>query len=67
MTRTRTRLAIQTGEVKDSSEIIDIVKASGSLDYCRNKALQETALAREAVLTLPESQYHLRFARLDDF
>lgn len=51
------RLAIQTGEVKDSSEIIDIVKASGSLDYCRNKALQETALAHEAVLTLPESQY----------
>lgn len=51
------RIAIQTGEVADTAQIIDIVKNSGALDYCREKAISETAIAREAVLSLPESVY----------
>ncbi|MFW2177212.1 MULTISPECIES: polyprenyl synthetase family protein [unclassified Moraxella] len=51
------RIAIQTGEVADTAEIIEIVKSSGALDYCRQKAIDESDIAREAVLTLPESQY----------
>lgn len=51
------RIAIQTGEVKDTGEIIELVKSSGALDYCRDKAIAETKLAEAAVLTLPESKY----------
>lgn len=51
------RIAIQTGEVADTGEIIDLVKSSGALEYCRNKALQETEMAKKAVLSLPESKY----------
>lgn len=51
------RIAIQTGEVTNTSEIIELVKSSGALEYCRNKALEETKLAETAVLTLPASKY----------
>ena len=51
------RIAIQTGNVADTAEIIALVKSSGALDYCRDKALKETQLAKEAVLTLPASIY----------
>lgn len=51
------RIAIQTGEVKDTNEIIQIVQNSGALAYCRNKAEQETEIARNAILTLPPSIY----------
>lgn len=51
------RIAIQTGNVADTAEIIALVKSSGALDYCRDKALKETHLAKEAVLTLPASIY----------
>lgn len=51
------RLAIQTGEVVDVAEIIGIVQSSGALDYCKEKAMLETNLAKEAILTLPDSIY----------
>lgn len=51
------RIAIQTGECKNPHEIINLVYSSGALDYCREKAMKETALAREALLTLPDSIY----------
>lgn len=51
------RLAIQTGEVADVEEIIRIVQSSGALEYCKEKAMLETNLAREAILTLPDSVY----------
>lgn len=53
----RLRIAIQTGEVKDTGEIIALVKACGALDYCRDKAIEETKLAQQAVMSLPESKY----------
>lgn len=56
-THEKLRIAIQTGEVVDTGEIIDIVKNSGALDYCRQKAITESEIARKAVLTLPESIY----------
>ncbi len=51
------RIAIQTGECKNPNEIIDLVRSSGALEYCRQKAMAETALARDAILTLPNSIY----------
>lgn len=50
-------LAIQTGEVADVAEIIGIVQSSGALEYCKEKAMLETNLAKEAILTLPDSIY----------
>lgn len=56
-THEKLRIAIQTGEVNNTHEIIEIVKTSGALAYCRDKAMQESEIARQAVLTLPDSQY----------
>ena len=56
-THEKLRIAIQTGEVQDTGEIIEIVKNSGALAYCRDKAMQESEIARQAVLTLPDSRY----------
>ena len=50
-------LPFRQGEVNDTHEIIEIVKTSGALAYCRDKAMQESEIARQAVLTLPDSQY----------
>lgn len=51
------RVAIQTGKTENSNEIINLVQTSGSLDYCRDKAIAETKLAQEALTELPENQY----------
>ncbi|ELA08088.1 trans-hexaprenyltranstransferase [Moraxella macacae 0408225] len=51
------RIAIQTGEAVDITKIIHIVKSSGAVDYCCQKALNETNLAKNAVLSLPNSIY----------
>lgn len=51
------RIAIQTGNVVDTAEIIALVKSSGALDYCRDKALKETQLARRRYLPYPVSIY----------
>lgn len=51
------RIAIQTGEVQNTAKIIEIVRLSGALEYCREKALAETQLAQQAILTLPDSLY----------
>lgn len=56
-THEKLRIAIQTGKVADTGEIIEIVKSSGALEYCRNKAIEETKLAEQAVMSLPESKY----------
>lgn len=51
------RLAIQTGETAHTQAIIKLVNDCGALDYCRQKALQETKIAEEALLQLPDSMY----------
>lgn len=56
-THEKLRIAIQTGKVADTGEIIELVKSSGALEYCRNKAIEETKLAEQAVMSLPESKY----------
>ena len=47
------RIAIQTGKTDDIQFVINLVKQSGALDYCRQRALQETALAQAALDALP--------------
>ena len=51
------RRSITTGGTEHLDQVIQIVQNSGALDYCRERAVEETTAAREALLQLPESIY----------
>lgn len=51
------RVAVQTGKVDEAQDIIALVHSSGALDYCRQRALEETKLAQEALAKLPDNRY----------
>ncbi|WP_201532979.1 polyprenyl synthetase family protein [Psychrobacter ciconiae] len=51
------RIAVQTGKTDDHDGLIRLVRESGSLDYCKQRALEETRLAQNALLSLPENKY----------
>lgn len=51
------RIAVQTGKTEQTDDIIELVRSSGSLDYCRTRALEETKLAQAALVKLPDNRY----------
>lgn len=53
------RIAVQTGKVDDAQglSLIKLVQESGALEYCRERALEETRLAQQALSQLPDNQY----------
>lgn len=51
------RIAVQTGKVDNADELIDLVRSSGVLDYCKARALEETKLSQEALAKLPDNKY----------
>lgn len=51
------RIAVQTGKVPNAEALIEMVKESGALAYCRERALEETALAQNALNKLPDNIY----------
>ncbi|MFK3867214.1 polyprenyl synthetase family protein [Psychrobacter faecalis] len=51
------RVAVQTGKTPNADELIELVRNSGSLDYCKLRALEETKLAQQALSTLPDNRY----------
>ena len=51
------RIAVQTGKTEDAQALIKLVKESGALDYCRERALEETHLAQKALEKLPDNKY----------
>jgi len=51
------RIAVQTGKVDDAQGLIKLVQESGALEYCRERALEETRLAQQALSQLPDNQY----------
>lgn len=51
------RKSIQTGGTTHLEQIIGLVHSSGALNYCRDRAAQETALAIAALDVLPASIY----------
>lgn len=51
------RIAVQTGKVDDTQALIELVKSSGALDYCKRRALEEASLAQEALMRLPDNIY----------
>jgi octaprenyl-diphosphate synthase len=51
------RRSITTGGTEHLDRIIEIVQNCGALDYCRERAIEETTAARQALIQLPESIY----------
>ena len=51
------RVAVQTGKTPNAEQLIELVRHSGSLDYCKQRALEETKLAQQALTTLPDNRY----------
>lgn len=50
------RQSIATGGTDHLQDVIDIVQQCGALDYCRQRATEETEAAIAALLELPESE-----------
>ena len=51
------RIAVQTGKTPNAEQLIELVRSSGALDYCKQRALEETALAQQALNALPDNRY----------
>lgn len=51
------RIAVQTGKAPNAAKLIDLVRGSGALNYCKSRALEETRLAQQALSTLPDNRY----------
>ena len=51
------RIAVQTGKTDDVQMLISSVRSSGALAYCKNRAQEETALAQDALMRLPNNKY----------
>lgn len=49
--------SIATGGTEQLDEVIEIVKSSGALDYCMQRAKQETDAAVQSLQALPQSIY----------
>lgn len=64
--RTLVERAIREGG-GDFAEIAQIVRASGSLDYARGRAEEESALAFEALEALPDSEFKQSLLELNCF
>ncbi|MFZ5538196.1 MAG: polyprenyl synthetase family protein, partial [Pseudomonadota bacterium] len=64
--RTLVERAIREGG-GNFAEIAQIVRASGSLDYARGRAEEESAIAFEALEALPDSEFKQSLLELNRF
>ncbi len=60
------RLAVQTGKTPDAEQLIALVRDSGALDYCKQRALEETSLAQQALRSLPDNGYRTGLYQLTE-
>src|SRR5487761_2518878 len=51
------RAAIEQGDVGKFSEVLEIIHATGALDFTRLQAMREVELACNAIVRLPDSKY----------
>lgn len=61
------RGAIEQGDVSQFSAVLDIIHATGALDFTRQQAQQEADLACAALSNLPESDYKTNLIALAQF
>lgn len=58
------RRSIATGGTADLERVISIVQTSGALDYCSQRATEETDAALAALQALPDSEYRQALSNL---
>jgi octaprenyl-diphosphate synthase len=61
------RKAIREGGRDEFSQVLDVVRACGSLDYARAAAEREAHVAREALAPLPQSEFKRSLLELASF
>lgn len=61
------RSIIESGSRDDLDRVLEIIKATGALQYANDYAVREAALARAALDVLPESSYRDAMAQLADY
>lgn len=61
------RNAIEHGDASHFDQILGIVQSTGALDHARQQAEAEASLAREALATIPDSQYKTALLELSVF
>jgi octaprenyl-diphosphate synthase len=61
------RSAIEQGDVAKFAEVLEIIHATGALDFTRGQALREAELACAAIATLPASKYRQCLLELAQF
>ena len=61
------REAIEQGDISRFAEVLEVVRATGALDYTREQAKREAAAACAALSALSDSQYKQSLLQLADF
>jgi octaprenyl-diphosphate synthase len=61
------RSAIEGGGRDNFGAVLEAIRATGALDYVRNKAKDEARLAREAISALSSSRYRDSLLELSAF
>jgi octaprenyl-diphosphate synthase len=61
------RQAIEKGEIENFSKVLQVIKATGALDYTRQRAQQEAGAACTALASLADSDHKQALLQLADF
>ncbi len=61
------RNAIEQGDVGKFAEVMQVIHATGALDFTRQQAMRETESACAAIASLPDSKYKQCLLELADF
>jgi octaprenyl-diphosphate synthase len=61
------REAIEQGDISRFAEVLEVIRATGALDYTREQARKESEAARAALSALPDTQYKESLLQLAAF
>ncbi len=61
------RAAIEEGAIDRFADVLEVIKATGALEYTRQQAKQEAEAACLALSALPDTQYRQSLLQLADF
>jgi len=61
------RSAIEQGDTGKFVEVLQVIRATGALDFTRQQAMREAELACEAIATLPDSKHKRCLLELANF
>ena len=61
------RGAIEQGDVEKFADVMQVIHATGALDFTREQALREAELAQAAIVALPDSKFKQCLVELAHF